>query len=138
MLRLRLVPSSLENVAGAIFKKGYTFVRQMKQYKDFNQFWPFYVLEHSKRGTRILHFIGTSSLFVLLAAAIYNSSPWNLLAGIIAAYGCAWTGHFLIEKNRPATFRYPFFSLLGDFKMYGLMLAGKMDAEVERMRTLAV
>lgn len=104
-----------------------------KAYKDFEAFWPFYVREHSKKGTRALHFVGTSSLFAFLAAAILNRSASFFIAGIVAAYGCAWIGHFLIEKNRPATFQYPLFSLLGDFKMYGLMLTGRMEKELQRI-----
>jgi len=109
-----------------------------KRYKDFQEFWPFYVREHSKIGTRILHFIGTTSLFVFLLHAVVTGSPLSMLAGVFAGYGCAWTGHFLIEKNRPATFRYPLFSLIGDFKMYGLMLTGRMGKEIERVKIQAI
>jgi hypothetical protein len=105
------------------------------KYRTFSEFWPFYVLEHSQPGTRQLHFIGTTLLFICLAAIPLIGSVWFLLIGIVTAYGCAWIGHFLIEKNRPATFKYPFLSLAGDFKMYAMMLAGKMDREVERLRT---
>lgn len=109
-----------------------------KQYKNFQEFWPFYVLEHSKRGTRLLHFIGTTSLFAFLAYGLATGTTFSLIAGVVSAYGCAWSGHFLVEKNRPATFRYPLYSLIGDFKMYGLMLTGTMDKEVERMKSLAI
>jgi hypothetical protein len=104
-------------------------------YRNFAEFWPFYVLEHSKPGTRKLHFLGTTLLFINLVAILLTGSFWFLLAAIVAAYGCAWIGHFVVEKNRPATFKYPFLSLLGDFKMYAMMLAGKMDREVEMFRT---
>jgi hypothetical protein len=105
-----------------------------KQYRTFDQFWPYYVLEHSRKGTRVLHFFGTSLLFVFLIHALLAQSLFSLLAGVICAYGFAWTGHFLIEKNRPATFQYPLFSLIGDFKMYGLMWTGRMEREIERLR----
>jgi len=104
-------------------------------YRNFAEFWPFYVLEHSKPGTRKLHFIGTTLLFSSLVAIPLIRSLWFLLAGIVGAYSCAWIGHFFVEKNRPATFKYPFLSLLGDFKMYAMMLTGKMDREVETLRT---
>lgn len=107
----------------------------MERYRSFSEFWPFYVLEHSKPGTRKLHFIGTSLLFICLVTILLTGSLWFLFAGIVAAYGCAWIGHFFIEKNRPATFKYPFFSLVGDFKMYAMMLSGKMDREVETLRS---
>ena len=102
-------------------------------YKDFNEFWPFYVREHSKKGTRTLHFIGTTALFIFLTASIWNGSVWSLIGGIFSAYACAWTGHFLIEKNRPATFHYPLLSLMGDFKMYAFMLTGRMEKELQRI-----
>lgn len=107
----------------------------MANYRNFSEFWPFYVLEHSKPGTRKLHFIGTTLLFICLVAIPLTRSLWFLLAGIVAAYSCAWIGHFFVEKNRPATFKYPFLSLLGDFKMYAMMLTGKMDQEIETYRT---
>jgi hypothetical protein len=109
----------------------------MERYRSFSEFWPFYVLEHSKPGTRKLHFIGTTLLFLCLAAIPLTRSLWFLLIGIVAAYGCAWIGHFFVEKNRPATFQYPFLSLLGDFKMYAMMLAGKMDQEIENLKSIS-
>jgi hypothetical protein len=109
-----------------------------KAYKDFHEFWTFYVREHSKQGTRILHFIGTTALLVLLSAGILNSSASTLLAGVVAAYASAWTGHFVFERNLPATFRYPLFSLLADFKMYGLMLTGRMEKELQKIKLGAI
>jgi hypothetical protein len=66
--------------------------------------------------------------------ALFVQSLLSLAAGVICAYGFAWIGHFMIEKNRPATFQYPLFSLIGDFKIYGLMCTGKMENEVKRLR----
>ena len=109
-----------------------------QRYKTFQEFWPFYVLEHSKKGTRLLHYIGTNLLFAFLVHALLTGSAWSILQGIIAAYGCAWTGHFFIEKNRPATFRYPLFSLIGDFKMYGYTITGRMEKEIERVKLRAI
>jgi hypothetical protein len=102
--------------------------------ETFADFWPFYVMEHSLPMTRHLHFIGTTLLLPCLIEAIRTSSGWFLLLGMAFAYGFAWTGHFFVEKNRPATFRHPLFSLIGDFKMYGMMWARRMDQEVERCR----
>jgi hypothetical protein len=93
----------------------------------FSEFWPYYLSEHSKAGTKICHFIGTSLLIVLLLSAAFLRLPFLILAGIVLAYGFAWTGHFFIERNRPATFRYPFLSLRGDFKMCFLILTGKIN-----------
>jgi hypothetical protein len=103
-----------------------------KRFDTFAEFWPFYVMEHSRSGTRILHFIGTTLLWICIALMIFSGSAWFLLFGVVLAYGFAWTGHFFIEKNRPATFKHPFFSLVGDFKMYALMITGKMGKEIER------
>jgi hypothetical protein len=103
------------------------------RFASFAEFWPFYVGEHSQPVTRWLHFAGTSCAIVFIAAAVVLGPPWLLLAAPVAAYGFAWIAHFTVERNRPATFTYPLWSLLGDFKMYGLMWAGKMDAEVAKM-----
>ena len=99
----------------------------------FEEFWPFYVGQHRKPGTRFLHFVGTSIGLVLLAAAAATGRPFLVLWGLVAAYGFAWIGHYFIEKNRPATFQYPLWSFLGDLKMYGLMWRGRMGAELERL-----
>ena len=99
----------------------------------FQEFWPFYVSQHRKPGTRFLHFVGTSLGLVLFAAAIATGKPFLVLWGLVAAYGFAWIGHYFIEKNRPATFQYPAWSFLGDLKMYGLMWRGRVSAELERM-----
>ena len=100
---------------------------------NFREFWQYYVGEHRKASTRLLHFVGTSSALVLIAATIVLRQPWLLLAVPVAAYGFAWTGHFVFEKNTPATFRYPLSSLAGDFRMYGLMWRGRMTEEVARL-----
>ena len=101
------------------------------RYASFGEFWPFYVREHSKPMTRTLHFVGTTLLWPILALAVLVS-PWWLLAAPVAGYGFAWSAHFFVEKNRPATFTYPVWSLVGDFRMYWLMLRGAMGPEVER------
>lgn len=102
--------------------------------KNFREFWPFYVGEHLDARNRQLHFIGSSAALALILVAIVSGQPWWLLAAVVAGYALAWIGHFTIERNRPATFRYPLYSLLGDWKMFALMLTGRMDREVERVR----
>jgi hypothetical protein len=84
----------------------------------FAEFYPRYLREHSRRGTRILHFVGTSLFLLALGLAVARQQPGLVLAGIVAAYGCAWIGHFFVEHNRPATFQYPWLSLRGDFRLY--------------------
>ena len=103
----------------------------MSNFTTFSEFWPFYVREHSKALTRRMHFVGTACLFPLLYLAVFVDSLWFASMPIVA-YGFAWAAHFLVEKNKPATFQHPLWSLLADFKMFGLMCVGKMDAEVEK------
>ena len=103
------------------------------RYSTFDEFWPYYVREHSKPITRWFHFAGTSAAIVCAAAAIRFRRPTLLAAALVAGYGPAWVSHFFIENNRPATFTYPLWSLLADFKMYGMILRGEMDAEVARV-----
>lgn len=105
-------------------------------YGSFEEFWPFYVREHSQPATRAFHFIGTS-LGLALLVFVCITGLWYLLPLVfIVSYGFAWYSHFFIEHNRPATFKYPLYSLAADFRMYYLMLQGKMDAEVARVRSL--
>ena len=101
----------------------------------YQEFWPYYVSEHSKPATRALHFLGTTLTLLTLAAAALVK-PWWLLAMPFAGYGPAWIGHFFVEKNRPATFTYPLWSLRADLRMFGLMLRGRMGPEVERAALL--
>lgn len=103
------------------------------RYQSFEEFWPYYVSEHTNPRCRALHYIGTTNVFVFAALAAVLGRPLLLLAIPVAAYGCAWAGHFFIEKNRPATFTYPLWSLLADFKMYGFFLTGRMKDEVDKV-----
>ena len=82
--------------------------------QSYEEFWPYYVSEHMKPATRALHVFGTSLVLATLAAAVLVS-PWWLLAVPFVGYGPAWIAHFFVEKNRPATFTYPLWSLRGDF-----------------------
>lgn len=91
----------------------------------FAEFYPRYLREHQQRGTRILHFIGTSFFLLCLVLAVVLLRPVLLLHGIIGAYSFAWIGHFFVEHNRPATFQHPWFSLRGDFRLYWDLLRGR-------------
>ena len=104
-----------------------------KPFETFDDFWPYYVREHSKKLTRQFHFVGTSLALACVAGAVFGKKRWLWLAAPVAGYGAAWISHFFIEKNRPATFKHPLWSLQGDFVMWGKMLAGTMDGEVERI-----
>ena len=102
-----------------------------ERYRTYEEFWPFYVSQHLNATCRGLHFVGTTLVFTAVALALVRS-PWWLLAAPLAGYGLAWVGHFFFEKNRPATFTYPLWSLGGDFRMYRLVLTGKMQPEIDR------
>ena len=102
------------------------------KYQNFAEFWPFYLREHAKPRTRHLHFAGTS-MVVLIAIIAISTRQWMLLLALpVAGYGFAWVAHFQIEKNRPATFTYPLWSLAADFKMWWLWLTGRLALELEK------
>ena len=103
------------------------------RYQSFEEFWPFYVGEHKHPVSRALHYAGTSMAIGTVAAAALTLNPTWLLLTPVVGYAPAWIGHFIIEKNRPATFKYPVWSLRGDLKMLSLALAGKMGDELERL-----
>lgn len=97
------------------------------------EFWEFYVLEHSKPMTRWLHLAGTTIGLILLVWFIARGTWYYFPLFFVVGYGFAWFAHFVVEKNTPATFKYPFWSFISDFKMIGLMLAGRMSSEVVRI-----
>lgn len=96
-----------------------------KNYKSLKEFYPYYLQEHQDPTCRILHFIGTGLLFVLLGAAILSQNYLWLFAIPLVGYGFAWVGHYFFEKNKPATFQYPLYSLVSDFIMFFELLIGK-------------
>src|SRR3954451_13535129 len=97
------------------------------RFKSFADFWPYYLSEHSRPATRVLHCVGTLLALGLVALLITMGKWWLFPIAIVPGYAFAWAGHFLIEKNRPATFTYPLWSFMGDWKMLGLMLTGKLN-----------
>ena len=97
-----------------------------RQFHSFREFYPFYLSEHSNRTSRRLHFIGSCGVLVLLLVALAQRNAWWLLAALVCGYGFAWVGHFFFEKNRPATFRYPLYSFIGDYAMYRDIWTGKI------------
>ena len=99
---------------------------------SFAEFWPFYLREHSKPQTRALHYIGTLLSVAVVIVAIALGAWWVLILYPIVGYGFAWIGHYGIEKNRPATFTHPWWSLLSDYKMTGLWLTGRLGPELDR------
>ncbi len=104
-----------------------------REYKSFAEFWPYYVSEHSKAATRALHAIGSTGGLILMLVVIAIGKWWLFPLGLVAGYGFAWVGHFFIEKNKPATFKYPLWSFMGDWKMLAFMIAGRMEKEIQRL-----
>lgn len=96
------------------------------RYQSFREFYPYYLAEHSNVQCRRLHFIGSWGVLVVLVAALVTANPWWLLAMPLIGYGFAWVGHFVFEKNKPATFRYPLYSLIGDWVMFADILRGRV------------
>jgi hypothetical protein len=97
----------------------------MERYKSFEDFYPYYISEHDHKYTKLMHFIGTSISTYFLIKFILSFNFLFILYALLSGYGFAWVGHFYIEKNKPATFKYPFYSLKGDYKMYLEILQGK-------------
>ncbi len=104
----------------------------MREYESFSAFWPYYLQEHARPKTRALHYAGTSLVVLLALGAAATGNWWLLVALPVAGYGFAWLGHAAVERNRPATFTYPAWSLLADFKMWWLWLTGRIGAELAR------
>ena len=102
------------------------------RFASFADFWPFYLSQHSRRMTRALHFAGTNAAVVLMVMAAWRRNAWLLLVGLGVVYGLAWIGHFFVEHNRPATFRYPLWSFAGDWKMWALTWNGHLRRELRR------
>jgi hypothetical protein len=97
-----------------------------KEYKNFVEFYPLYLSEHSDRLCRRLHFIGSTLVVLILIYAVSNGNWAALLALPFVGYGFAWAGHFFFEKNRPASFSYPLYSFFGDWAMFKDILTGKI------------
>jgi hypothetical protein len=97
----------------------------MERYTNFKNFYPYYLSEHSNKTTKLLHFIGTTIAIYLYVRFFMTFNVIFLLYSLLVGYGFAWIAHFFVEKNKPATFKYPFWSFIGDHKMYLEILQGK-------------
>ena len=104
-----------------------------QEFRTFEEFWPFYVKEHQKKATRILHFIGTTAAMGCVAGGLLTKRRWLLAVAPVAGYGPAWISHFFIEGNKPASFMHPLWSFRADLVMWSKMVRFKMNAEVERV-----
>lgn len=98
--------------------------------RRFSEFWPYYLSQHRNPVCRGLHYLGIALAAVLAAAAIVTKNVLLLFIAPVVGYFCSWVGHFVFEKNRPATFRFPFQSLRGDFTMFFYWATGRLRAEL--------
>lgn len=98
-----------------------------ERFASFREFYPFYLGEHQNLTCRRLHFVGTSCALGFIVAAIAQRNPWWLIGALLSGYAFAWIGHFFFEKNRPATFKYPFYSFAGDWVMYKDIWIGRIN-----------
>lgn len=96
------------------------------RYRSFGEFYSFYLTEHSNRTSRRLHFIGTSISLALIVAGVAIHGWWLFVFALLQGYAFAWAGHFFFEHNKPATFKYPCFSFIGDWRMWWEILSGKL------------
>jgi len=97
-----------------------------KQYQSFKEFYPFYLSQHQDAVCRRLHYLGSTIILVVFINTLINQNWWQLVWLPFIGYGFAWLGHFVFEKNRPATFSYPLYSLMGDWVMYWQMIKNKL------------
>ena len=97
-----------------------------RTYQSFADFWPYYLSEHSKPATRLLHCVGTLAAITFVVLLVAIGKWWLFPLALVPGYGCAWIGHVFVEKNKPATFTYPLWSFMGDWKMLALMLTGRL------------
>lgn len=98
-----------------------------QRFTSFAEFYPFYLNEHRDRTCRRLHFAGSTLALICVSLLVTTANPWWLLAALVSGYGFAWVGHFFFEKNRPATFKYPLYSFVGDWVMYAQIWRGKIS-----------
>ena len=97
-----------------------------QRYQSFNEFYPFYLSQHQHPVCRQLHFVGSALILFVLAYTLYSQQFMWLVNLPIIGYGFAWIGHFIFERNRPATFTYPLWSLMGDWKMFWQILTRQL------------
>ncbi len=107
-----------------------------RKYKSLKEFYPFYLTEHSDATCRAFHFVGTTGFFILLIATFITGKLWLLALLPVVGYGCAWIGHFVFEKNKPATFQYPLYSFASDFIMYYHILTGQIGRKLDEAHQL--
>ncbi len=109
-----------------------TTMAESQEFRTYEDFFTFYLAQHADAGNRRMHAVGTLLGLLVAIAAFLTHHPWYALLWIPLGYGFAWTGHYLFEKNKPATFGHPLWSFISDFRMLGLMLTGRLSARMKR------
>ncbi|MEM6745843.1 MAG: DUF962 domain-containing protein [Pseudomonadota bacterium] len=102
------------------------------RHESYQSFWPFYLQEHAKPQTRTLHYVGTALTIAVAGWALIAGTVLLLLLIPVVGYGFAWTSHAFVERNKPATFTYPLWSLISDYRMFWLEMAGQLEPELEK------
>ncbi|HEX3664399.1 MAG TPA: DUF962 domain-containing protein [Rhizomicrobium sp.] len=98
----------------------------------YSEFWSYYLREHAKPGTRGMHYLGTGLATAILIAGVASRRWWLLPLALLGGYGPAWTAHVFVERNRPATFKYPLWSLASDYRMAFTWLTGRLGRELAK------
>lgn len=111
---------------------------EKQQFTSYNEFFSFYLEQHRDPRNRLMHVCGTSLGILTVIVAFAFGHPWWALLWIPIAYGFAWSGHFLLERNTPATFGHPFWSFISDFRMLGLILTGKLPIRSAKNKSAAI
>jgi len=99
---------------------------------SFARFWPVYLREHRCTRCRALHYVAATASIGVAVAAACARSWWLLLAAPVTGYGFAWLGHACFERNRPATWRHPWWSLRAEWRMFALALTGRLRRHIEQ------
>jgi len=122
-----LSPSQHSNTDCSLYKLGEGLDQEGQPFQDFSSFYPYYVCEHLNPRTKLFHFVASFNVIALVLSMIFDSGlrVTTILLGLIQGYGLAWFSHFFIEQNKPATFQYPVWSFLSDYKMMSEVLSGE-------------
>ncbi|SDB73183.1 hypothetical protein SAMN02927895_04668 [Belnapia rosea] len=102
------------------------------RFRSFDEFWPFYLREHARPATRVIHVAGTWTAAIVLLIGLSLGPWWLMLLAPLIGYGCAWISHLFVERNRPATFSHPMWSLRGDLRLAVLAATGRLGPELRR------
>ena len=97
--------------------------------KDYHQFYRFYLTEHRNIMSRRLHVAGSSIGLYFFSKAILKRKPRYFIYGLVSGYACAWVGHFVFEKNKPASFKQPLYSFISDWRMFSDVLRGNLSLQ---------